>query len=240
MTQGALTLKNSPACAQTQDLAASEQIPVRQRPTADSRKRHHAESEDELAGSAKHPRTRTYSATEAEGWETALIEESSRTSPETIRGLLSAGSSEMKRQRSRIAHLQAVIKQEKEIHQEFEKVQSEKYATLEKKFRAHKFEMASMLTANAEAFGPKVSDDTVTREWNQLCCNVQNIVSNYLTNTSHCGTSDDGMFPMRDIIARRQLWAIICLYCFTGLTEHWYDKIGQTLAYRISQIGTHL
>ncbi|KAL6908480.1 hypothetical protein GGI43DRAFT_429465 [Trichoderma evansii] len=235
-TQGARALQNSYVYAQTQGLAISEQIPFRQRRTIDNRKRNHAESEDELAGSTKHPRTRTYSATEAENWDTVLIEESSRTSPETVRGLLNASSSEIKRQRSRIGYLVAVIKQEREIHREFEKVQSGKYAALEKDFKALKFKMATILTANVEAFGTKVSDDTISGAWNQLCCNVQNIVSNYLTSASHSGISTNGMLPMRDILARRQLWVIICFHCFKGLTEHWYEKIGQLLAQRIDQI----
>lgn len=240
LIQEARSSENSHGYAPTEDPTISEQMPVRQRQTTDNRKRNHAESEDELAGSAKHPRTRTYSATEVENWETVLIEESSHIKPKIVRGLLDAGKSEIKRQRSRIAYLKAVFQQEREIHQGFEKHQNEKYAALEKDFRAHKIKMASILTASVEAFGPKVSDDTIIREWKQLYNKVQNIVCNYLTNASPLGTSADCMLPVRDITARRNLWVIIYFHCFTGLTEHWYERIGQTLAHRIDQIGTQL
>lgn len=240
MTRSTRSLRSSHAFAHGQVSAISEQLPVGQYETAESRKRNHVESEDELTGSAKHPRTRTYSATEVENWETVFIGIASRLEPEAVRALLDNSRSQIKRQRSKIAHLVAIIQQEREIHEGFEKHQKENYAALEKKFRAHKNKMASILTANVEAFGPKVSDDTIVGEWKQLHYKVQNIVCSYLTNTSPPGTSADCMFPMRDILFRRQLWVIICFHCFSGRMEHCYGGIGQSLALRIDQIGTQL
>lgn len=117
------------------------------------------------------------------------------------------------------------------------KNQKEKYEALEKDFRAHKNKMASILTANVEAFGPKISDGTIVGEWKQLYHKVQNLVSSYLTDTSSPKTSTDCMFPMRPILFRRQLWVLLCFHCFSGRMEHWYGGIGQSLARRIDQIG---
>lgn len=240
LTRSTPSLGSSHASAHNQRSAILEQVPVRQHETAESRKRNHVESEDELIGSAKHPRTRAYSATEVESWETVFIGIASRLDPDAVRTLLDDSRFKIKRQRSRIARLVALIQQEREVHQGFEENQKEKYAALEKEFRTLKNKMASILTANVEVFGPKVSDDTIIREWNQLYYKVQNIACNYLTNTSHSESPADCMLSTRDIISRRQLWVIICFHCFSGRTEHWYGRIGQSLAHRIDQIGTHL
>jgi hypothetical protein len=229
VTRSAYSLRSSHASAHDQSSAISEQVPVRQHETEDSRKRNRVESEDELAASAKHPRTRAYSATAVENWETVLIEESSRINPEAVRSLLDTGRCEIKRQRGQIIHLTAMLKQEREVHQGFEKHQIQKYAALEKDFRALKIKMASILTANVEAFGPKISDETIIREWKQLYYKIQNIVCSYIVNPSATGTSAHRMFPMRDIISRRLLWVIICFYCFSGNMEHCYGRIGQSL-----------
>lgn len=240
MARSARVLRNSPASTHGQGSAISEQVPVRQHETAQSRKRNHVESEDELTGSAKHSRIQAYPATEVESWETVFIRIACRLDPEAVRTLLDDSRSEIKRQRSRIAHLVALVQQEREVHQGFEENQKAKYAALEKNFRALKIKMASILTANVEAFGPKVSDDTIIGEWNQLYYKVQNIGCSYLTNTSPPGTSPDRLLIMRGIISRCQIWATICLHCFSGSTEHWYGRIGQSLAREIDQIGTQL
>ncbi|PON21804.1 hypothetical protein TGAM01_v209391 [Trichoderma gamsii] len=169
MTRSTRSLRSSHASVHGQGSAVSEQVPVRQHETAGSRKRNRFESEDELTGPAKHPRTRTYSATEVENWETVFIGIASRLDPEAVRTLLDDSKSQIKRQRSRIAQLRALIQQERDVHQGFEENQKERYAALEKDFRAHKNKMASILTANVEAFGPKISDDTIVGEWKQLC-----------------------------------------------------------------------
>lgn len=215
-------------------------MPIHQLQTAESRKRIHAESEDDLAAPAKHPRTRTFSAAEVENWETVLIEEFSRIDPETVRSLLDSSKSESRRQRGRIAQLTAQVIKEREVHKGFEKHQNEKYAALEKEYRALKRKMAEILTANVEAFGLKVSDETIIGEWHQLYFKVQNLISNYSTNASPSRASTNRMIFMSDIISRRQLWTIICFHCFSGLTGHRYEGIGQMLAHDINQIGNQL
>lgn len=230
------------ASSNVQQSAISEKAPIRQHKTADGRKRDHVESEDELStGPAKFPKTREYSAAEMlDNWETVLIDLSCRINPEAVRNLLDTGRSEIKQQRSRIAQLAALLKQEREVHRGIEKHQLEKYAALEEEFRAQKVQMVSILTANVEAFGGKVSDDTIIREWKQLCYNVQNMVCRYQTNACSPGTSADRILTMHEIISRRNLWSVIYHHCFSGRMEHWYETIGQSLAHRICEIIRYL
>lgn len=121
MTRSTLSLRSSHASVHGQGSTVSEQVLVRQHENAESRKRNHVESEDELTGPTKHHRTRTYSATEVENWETVFIGIASRLDPEAVRSLLDGGRSEIRRQRSRTARLRALLQQERDVHQGLEK-----------------------------------------------------------------------------------------------------------------------
>lgn len=213
---------------------------VDQHQTTKSRKRNHIKSEDELAQSAKHPRTRTYSETDIENWESVMIEELSSIHPKAIRSLLNASKSTIKQQRSRMKQMEATIQRDKMTHEQKERSQNERYAALEKDFTALKAEMASILVANVEYFGPKVSDDTIIGEWAQLGYNVRNIVSNYLTKTLKAKTTDNAMLQLRDTNTRSRLWETIFFHCFGGFAECSKDEIGRILAHHIAWIGNWL